>query len=314
MQSDLAHTKNRSPILVTGGHRTGTTWIGRMLAASGEVAYISEPLNVLHRSGVMNAPVGRWYPYICAENESTILPALRQTLAFRYHLGAEILSLRSRKDLLRMGRDWSTFVKGRFNRLRPLLKDPFAVFSAPWFAARLGCEVVITVRHPAAFASSLKRLSWTFQHEDLLAQPLLMRDWLEPFRGEMESMMPGDTIGRAGLLWKMIYTVVGEYRRRYPQFQIVCHEDLSLDPMHGFRALYSALDLAFTFQAQVTVLNASSAENPKEVSAAAVHAYQVDSRANLQNWKRRLSDEEIARLRKLTAGVVESYYSDSSWE
>jgi hypothetical protein len=195
-----------------------------------------------------------------------------------------------------------------------LLKDPFAVFSAPWFASRLGCEVVITVRHPAAFASSLKRLGWNFQHEDLLAQPLLMRDWLDPFRDEMERVDPGDLIGRAGLLWKMIYTVVDEYRRQYPQFLIVSHETLSLDPMHGFRALYSALDLTFTSKAQLAVLNASSDENPKEVSAGAVHAFRVDSRANLQNWKNRLVNEEVDRLRQLTDGVVERFYPEASWE
>jgi hypothetical protein len=46
----------QSPILVTGAHRTGTTWVGKMLAASPQVAYISEPLNVWHRPGVLRAP------------------------------------------------------------------------------------------------------------------------------------------------------------------------------------------------------------------------------------------------------------------
>ena len=49
------------PILVTGAHRSGTTWVGKMLAASREVAYISEPLNKWHRPGVMAIPVEYWY-------------------------------------------------------------------------------------------------------------------------------------------------------------------------------------------------------------------------------------------------------------
>lgn len=303
-----------NPILVTGGHRTGTTWVGRMLTASGEVAYISEPLNVLHRPGVMRAPVERWYTYICSENESAYLAELRQILAFRYHWGAELLSLRSRHDAMRMGRDWGTFLRGRVNHLRPLLKDPFAVFSAPWFASQLGCQVVITVRHPAAFVSSLKRLNWNFQLEDLLAQPLLMRDKLEIYRAEMEAMPLEDLIGRASLLWKMVYRVVDEFRHGYPEFQIVCHEDLSLDPVRGFRALYSTLDLNFTPQVQVAIQNSSSAENPKELSASAVHAYHLDSLANLNNWKRRLDPNEIDRIHQITSGVVECFYPDSSWE
>lgn len=304
----------RKPILVTGGHRTGTTWVGRMLTASGQAAYISEPLNVLHRPGVMRAPVRHWYTYICPENEDTYLPALRQTLTFRYHLAAEVMSLRSRRDALRMVRDGWTFLKGRFLRLRPLLKDPFAVFSAPWFAHRLNCAVVITVRHPAAFASSLKRLNWPFQLEDLLAQPPLMRDWLEPFRAEMQAMPAGDIVGHASLLWKMIYQVVDAFRSQHPQFQIVRHEDLSLEPVNGFRRLYNSLGLEFTPQVSMAIQNSSSAENPRELAASAVHAVRLDSRASLDNWKRRLSVEEVARIRSITTGVVENFYPKSSWD
>jgi hypothetical protein len=302
------------PILVTGGHRSGTTWVGRMLTASGETAYISEPLNVLHRPGVMRAPVQRWYTYICSDNESDYLPALRQTLTYHYQLGAELVSLRSRKDVMRTGRDWATFLKGRVFRLRPLLKDPFALFSIPWFAGRLGCQVVITVRHPAAFASSLMRLSWTFQLEDLLAQPLLMRDWLEPYREEMEAMPPGDIIGRASLLWKMAYQTVHELHLKHPEYQVIRHEDLSLDPVQGFRLLYAALGLQFTPQAQMTVQASSSSENPKELPASAVHAFQLDSRASLDNWKRRLSAEEIRRVRQIAGEVASCYYPDESWD
>jgi len=304
--------RNRAPILVTGGHRTGTTWVGRMLAASGEAAYISEPLNVLHRPGVMSAPVRHWYTYICEENESTFLPALRQTLAYRYHWMAEILSLRSRKDFLRMGRDWGTFLAGWRRNLRPLLKDPFAVFSSAWFARRLNCQVVTTVRHPAAFASSLKRLDWTFQIEDLLAQPLLMRDWLAPFRPEMETVPPADIVSQAALLWKMIYSVVEEQRQKNPELLIVRHEDLSLDPVHGFRNLYHELELDFSPRAQTIIQDSSSAENPGEI--ASVHSTRVDSQANLHNWKRRLSATEIDCIHRITAGVVERYYPEITWE
>ena len=309
----LTKDRRNKPILVTGGHRTGTTWVGRMLTASSEAAYINEPLNVLHRPGVMRAPVRHWYTYVCPDNEAAYLPALRQTLNFRYHLAAEIVSLRSRRDALRMVRDWWTFFRGRFLRLRPLFKDPFAIFSAPWFAQKLGCTVVITVRHPTAFASSLKRLEWSFQLEDLLAQPLLMRDWLEPFRADMQAMPAGDIIGRASLLWKMIYQVVDTFRSLHPQFQIVRHEDLSLEPASGFRNLYNSLELDFTPQVSTAIQNSSSAENPKELASSAVHAVRLDSRANLDNWKHRLSVEEVTRIHRITAGVVENFYDESSW-
>ena len=303
----------QTPILVTGAHRTGTTWVGKMLAASPQVAYISEPLNVWHRPGVLRAPVAKWYTFIDRENEVAYLLAFREMLGFRYGLWRELGSLRSRKDLLRMGRDFWIFLHGRWLRQRPLIKDPFAVFSAPWFSERLGCQVVVTVRHPAAFASSLKRLTWPFDFHDLLEQPLLMQRWLDVDRAEMESMQTDDIIGQAALLWRMVYRVVARMMKLHPSFIVVRHEDLSLDPIHGYRDLYAALDMEFTPKVEQTVLNSSSAENPSELSKKKVHTVKLDSRANLDNWKKRLSTDEISRIRKITGKTAKLFYSDEEW-
>lgn len=301
------------PILVTGAHRSGTTWAGRMLAADEDTAYISEPLNVLHRPGVYRAPVARWYTYINQENESEYLPAYRELLDFDYHLWSEIRSLRSVKDFLRMGRDFHTFFIGSLHGQRILLKDPFAVFSLPWFAARLDCRVVITVRHPAAFASSLKRLGWSFDFRHLLEQPLLMRDHLEADRAEMEKMPADDVIGQAALLWRMIYRVVHATVELHPDFKLVRHEDLSRDPVRGFQELYRSLGLDFTSRVEKTILNSSSSENPAELSKKNTHSIKLDSRASMENWKKRLTANEIARIRSVTESVSHLYYPDVNW-
>ena len=226
------------PILVTGAHRSGTTWAGKMLAADSETAYISEPLNVLHRPGVFRAKVKHWYQYICNENEHEYLTAFHSLLDFDYYLLDEIRSLRSRRDFLRMGRDFMLFYNALMRGQRALLKDPFAVFSVPWFANKLNCKVVVTVRHPAAFASSLQRLNWNFDFNDLLDQPLLMRDHLGKYRGEMSAIRAEDVIGQAALLWKMIYSVVYKFKEMNPEWMIVRHEDLSRDPVNKYRELY----------------------------------------------------------------------------
>lgn len=301
------------PLLVTGAHRTGTTWVGKMLAAGG-FAYISEPLNVLHRPGVMGAPVRNWYQYITRENEAEYLPAFQKTLALRYGALAEIKSLRSRRDLLRMGRDLGIFLHGRVTRQPALLKDPFAVFSLPWFAERLNCRVIVTIRHPAGFASSLKKLNWPFDFKDLLEQPLLMRDHLEPFRADMERSRPDDIIGQSALLWRMVYRVVHATRERIPSILIVRHEDLSLDPVAGYARVFEALGLAYTDKVQETIRNSSSSENPAELSNRKTHSVKLDSRANLENWKKRLAPDEIKRIRDLTEDVASLFYADVKWD
>lgn len=301
------------PILVTGAHRTGTTWVGKMLVAGGGAAYISEPLNVMHRPGVMRAPVSKWYTLITEENESTFLPAFLEMLDFRYGMWREIRSLRSAKDAARMGRDLYGFLSGKLKGQRALIKDPFAVFSMPWFAKRLDCRVVITTRHPAGFASSLKRLNWSFDFKDLLNQSRLMGDLLEEDRPAMESVSKEDTIGQAAVLWRVIYRVVAGMIERYPDFILVRHEDLSLDPVQEFRTLFKKLDLDFNRNAEETILKASSAENPDELSRKKIHSVKLDSRANVDNWKKRLSAEEIQRIREITADIAEVYYPNAVW-
>ena len=301
------------PILVTGTHRSGTTWIGKMLAADASTAYISEPLNVLHRPGVFRASVKHWYQYVCEDNQDEYLPAFRELLEFDYHLWDEVRSIRSRRDFLRMGRDFLIFYNGLMRGQRVLMKDPFAVFSMDWFAKCLKCKVVAAVRHPAGFVSSLKRLNWPFDFQDLLDQPLLMRDFLEPYRAQMEAAKTDDVIGQSALLWNLIYRSVHTMLERNPDFIPARHEDLSLDPVNGYRKLYESLGLDFNHRVERVILNSSSSDNPAELSRKKVHSVKLDSRANMDNWKKRLTADEIRRIRSMTEEVSHFFYPDVEW-
>jgi len=305
----------RGAILVTGLHRSGTTWVGRMLAAGGGVAYVGEPLNALHRPGVFAASINHWYTYIRPENERDFVAAFKKTLALDYGFIAELKSLRSLKDFLRMLRDSFAFVKGKLKGDRVLLKDPFALFSLEWFAHRLNCTVVVLMRHPAAFVSSLKRLGWQVDFTSLLEQPLLMRDWLEPFRDRMIEMQGrrDDLVGQASLLWRMATYVVSEIQRGHPEFLVVRHEDLSRQPLSEFETLYARLALNFSPRAKERIAGATARRNPAEGSLRAVYATNLDSAANVEIWKTRLEPSEVARIREITGDVASLYYSEEDW-
>jgi len=230
-----------------------------------------------------------------------------------YHLWSEIRSIRSRRDFLRMGRDFVIFYNGLMRGQRVLMKDPFAVLSTEWFAKCLKCKVVIAVRHPAAFVSSLKRLNWPFDFHDLLDQPLLMRDFLEPYRGQIEAANADDVIGQSALLWKLIYRTVHTTVERNPGFIAVRHEDLSLDPVNGYRKLYETLGLDFTSRIEKIIQNSSSSDNPVEPSRKNIYSVKLDSRSNIDNWKKRLTTDEIKRIHELTDDVSQLFYPDIEW-
>ena len=309
----MSNEHDLSPILVTGAHRSGTTWVGKMLAADANTAYISEPLNMLHRPGVFKAKVKHWYQYISDENESEYLPAFNHLLEYDYFLWDEIRAIRSQKDFLRMGRDFLTFYNALERGQRALLKDPFAVFSAPWFAKRLNCKIVFTIRHPAAFASSLQRLNWKFNFDDLLGQSLLMRDHLELYRKLMRSTSSENVIQQAALLWKIIYATVDAFRQAHPEWIIVKHEVYALDPINKFRDLYASLGLEFTHRVEQEILNSSNSENPTELSLKKTHSVKMDSAGSIKTWLKRLSKDDVNRIRVLTEGVSELFYSDKDW-
>ena len=42
----MSSGRTARPILVTGSHRSGSTWLGQMIGASDAVGYIHEPFNI----------------------------------------------------------------------------------------------------------------------------------------------------------------------------------------------------------------------------------------------------------------------------
>jgi hypothetical protein len=315
MASDLAIPDLPGrPILVTGMPRSGTTWVGRVLCAGNGAGYLDEPFNLATSPGTIRVPVDHWYPYVTAENEGEIVGALEPLLRFEYPLGRELRRCRRYIELLHTVKMWRSFVRGRGRR--PLVKEPHAVFSAEWFARRLASDVVVTVRHPAAVVSSWKRLDWSFDFANLLGQAALVRDVLGPFRSDMERALEPchDLVDRVALLWHVVYRTVAGYRERFPAFHIVRQEDLSREPMEGYRALYEALGLPLTREAENAIAAASSAANPKETSVEDPHETRLDSRANLTSWKRRLSDDEVDRIRNVTAETAALFYGGDEWD
>ncbi|MDP9207880.1 MAG: sulfotransferase [Actinomycetota bacterium] len=310
------------PLLVTGMPRTATSWVGKMLEASGALVYVNEPMNPQHppgRSpGVLRADVEHAFQYISEENERVWLPAFRDTVRLRFHPLAEVRRNHRPYDLVRALKYTAGFGLGRLRGRRALLDDPYAVFAAPWLQRRVGCQVVVTVRDPVATVSSWRRLGWTPRLAELLAQPALVRDRLARFVPDLTSAVAGDGdggVGPASLLWRVIYGTVADYRRELPGVEVVRHEDLSADPVPAFRSLYGRLGLPFGPDAERAILAATSAGSGGgamrwSMSGGGVSktaARRLDSRANLQVWRERLTPEEVARIRQLTADVASGF-------
>ena len=305
----------RRPILVTGSHRSGTGWVGDMLAATSlpSLGLVWEPFNLTVGRGVCDAPFRHWFTYICEDNADAFEAPLRDTLAFRYHPVAAARSIRSPRKAARAVRDRSRFARMRRARATALMKDPIAVFSAPWLADTFDMDVVVTIRHPAAMVASVMRLGWQHPFEHFLAQPSMMRDVLVEQAETIEwfASEPRSVLDQASLLWALVYARVLTYREVHPEWHFVRHEDLSLEPIAGFEKLYASLDLMWTSEVEAVVHEHTRAGNAVEVHDPSDH--HRNSRAALKSWKRRLTQYEVDRIRSWTEPVASAFYDDDDW-
>jgi hypothetical protein len=309
------HASN--PILVTGAHRSGSTWVGKMLCAGGQSFYIHEPFNHVHGNGPAWVPQPFPYWFYCIRNQpGEYERLLANVVAMKYPLPAALMQVRNPRHLAIAIRDWSLSGLARASGKRPLLKDPTALFSAEWLACRFDMTVVVLIRHPAAFTASLKRLDWWFKFFNWLEQKPLMTDYLTEYEGAIRTYMAGkkDLVRQAALMWNCMYSTVRGYQQRHPDWYFVTHERLASNPLEGFQALYSFCGLSWNPRAEAAVRRYSETPAPNLSSPDRPTDIHRESRRTIGNWKRILSAEEIAVLREETREVASHFYQPQDWE
>jgi hypothetical protein len=289
---------SNKPILITGSHRSGSTWLARMLALSEDTLIAHEPFQIEPWAYALDGLAKYWFTYA---------PALPQDAALEAF--SKVLQRRTRKIFLKNElQHWIPPLR----RGRLIIKDPIAALSSDWLARNFDLKVIVLVRHPAAFAASLKRLDWRHPFEHFLQQEMLMRTHLEPYRAELERK-PEDIAEQAAIMWKCLYDVLFSYAGGNPDWLVVKHEVLSTNPVIELRRLYEDLGLKWTTRVEDNVVRFTRRGNPVNVPGSTVHQLQRDSAANIWRWKEMLTREEIATVSRITRPVSGLYYPDQDW-
>jgi hypothetical protein len=304
----VSATADKRPILVTGAHRSGTTWVGKMLALAPGVGYVHEPFNPRFSAGRFD----RYFTVVTRENEARYAPELEHVLTFRYELVPRLRRRHRPKDVARTFRDFGRTQRVRRRHPRPLMKDPIALLSAEWLAQRFDMDVVVLIRHPAAFASSLKRLGWRHSFANFLDDGRVP-EVIWPYEDEIRAQArePGDLLAQAALLWRLLYNAVASFRERHEDWIFLRHEDVSLEPAPSFERLYERLGLELTETARAEIERASASENPSALTTP--HAVELDSAASLGRWRDELTPQEVETLHERTSDVWPRFYSDDDW-
>ena len=310
--------RTRGGLVVTGLPRSGTSWVGKMLEASGEVVYVNEPMNPQHppghSPGVLDATVTHRFQYISDEDDEQWRRAFDRTLALHYQFGAELRQNHSAYDLARMVKYGTAFTAGRLRGRRAMIDDPFAVFATGWLTQQMGCEAVVLVRDPVSFVGSWRALNWKIHFHELLEQPALVRDHLGPYVERMRDLVGSpDWLARTCLLWEATYDVVDRAFRDLPGVHLIGYEALVEDPMTGFEDLYRRFGLTWSDDAAGRVREATTEKAGAEQGShrwslrggLSRTAYRpMGSATALSTYRTRLTPAEVERVRTLTASVA----------
>ena len=316
--ADAPAAQHRGGILVTGSHRSGTTWVGKMLANAPRTCYLHEPFKPNWNPPYVWTQFEPYFFYISDHNAHLHERDVRRTLHFTCSWRRYFKDAPGFGQAVRATTQWLRWRSRRLRGYRPIMKDPIALFSAMWLSERFGMDVVVMIRHPAAFVSSIKLRKWHFDFNDLLCQKELVRDLLAPFEGEIRALAAknDDLVEQAILQWRLFHHAIKGYQARRPDWQFVRHEDLSRDPLNGFRSMFQKLGLEFTPECERSVRESSDSGNPTDATAEgrSTHWVKLNSAENVSNWQRRLSPDEIRRVREGTEDVSRHFYSDADWE
>lgn len=277
-------------VFVTGVPRCGSSWVGEVLSTARRVRYNYEPFNPTRHPYLT-----KHHAYLAAGDDDPLLRRAANAAAagrLRFHQ-----VLRG----CRWGYGWRT--------IRPadqvLIKDPTAMFLAEWIEANYQARVLVILRHPCAFASSIHRLGWPANVSGFLDQPRLMSDWLAPYESLLRESQP-DFWRRVAAFWGAAYTVLHGQALRHPQWRVVQYEDLCVHPENRFGELFHSLDLVATRATHRTIEKSTTKKHPHAKST------QRDSRGMVNVWRDRLTAGQIRTVLEVVEAFDLPYYRGAS--
>ena len=301
--------EKRKHILVTGHHRSGTTWVGRTIAHHKDVELVYEPFNPDFVRYNFEYKFDYWF-----ENAPTSPKKENIKKAFDDYLPQNFIQY-SAKICRESGYSLKTpliflkYLMLSHRRPRFLLKDPIALLSAGWLYERYDLKVICTSRHPLAFAGSLKKQNWDFDFKNFYNQNKLMNGLFKPFREDVERVLDeSDFIDRIALLWNMLNYVILHYQNKYPEWHFVKHEQIALEPVSQFKKIYDFLGLDFSREIQEYVNLYTSGKNP--VSANSNRYQPRNAQKTLNTWRKRLTEEEAERIVNATEKICSELYEE----
>lgn len=179
-------SKKHKAILVTGSHRSGTTWVGRTIYQHRDVKYVHEPFNVDYTKGSLYMNLDTWFCHAPGSDEKYKIESTFNRFFYSNPLqrSAELCKIAESDGKLPIR--YLKYLLFPSGRPLTVIKDPIALLSAGWIAEHYPVKVICMIRSPLGFAGSLKKAGWDFDFTHLHKQDQLMDNKLSLFKDDIE--------------------------------------------------------------------------------------------------------------------------------
>jgi len=210
----------KNSILITGSTRSGTTYLGQLLALNTNFIYLWEPFQVGLKERNPNGVFDYWFEFLEKDShkEEIVLEYLKHYAKLNKY---DFLRLRTRnfeKLKFEIKNIQKKFFSNFNHNYSYIIKDPIAFYSAEWLYRHLkDLKVIVMIRNPISIIESYKRLNWDIGFIEIKRQDNLLKQFPKEYSSLIERYTNGkvDIVEKGILYWKIIYKKVLEYQEKY---------------------------------------------------------------------------------------------------
>lgn len=276
---NLLHPDPSQAIILAGSGRSGTTWLGNIMAANPNIRIIFEPFDRRRVPDAASVPL-RPYARVGDKHPAWEL-FVRQVLCGRIH------------------NEWVDQQGKRWWATRCLVKTIRATLLLGWIDHLFHPRIVFMTRHPCAVVLSRVKLKWESHLDVLLAQPQLLTDHLEPFVDLIHGAQT--EVQKQAVLW-CVENLVPLHQLREHNWVFCTYEQLYRQPQAESERILQAVGICKTPLTQRAIRQVSMVTRPDSALLT-----QGDP---LTDWQRHLSTQDIDSILNIVQQFGITLYTD----
>jgi hypothetical protein len=193
-----------------------------------------------------------------------------------------------------------------------IIKDPIGKMVAGFLYREFDTTPVIIIRHPVSLAASLERLKWWPEVHEFAVQPDLVDDYFADEPDFLTRSWPNRML-ESMAHWRASYKVLLHQADKYPNWQVVTHEEFCRRPVEVVRRLYNNLDLPWSTSFADKIRRLTNSSNPTQARRGRVQDFQRDSSSIFEMRRASVSIKERRQIFSVVKDVALDIYSRESF-